>query len=231
MAKYAPSALIGRISRSAGSTTFGHNRFGAYFRNRVIPTNPMTSAQTEIRTNLGASSSAWRDLSDVQRAAWSAFGENFAKTDSLGETYSLTGQQAFVSVRRNLFTYSGAPSSVLVPPLYAPPAVPVIGAITLEEGAFSIAFSPTPLTDNAKLVIEATRALSAGISFQQRGAYKQIFVGAVNTASPANVDAGWSAIYGLRVVGEKILIRAYVVSETGLASPVATAAAIVAETP
>lgn len=191
----------------------------------------MTENQTEVRTNLGASSSAWRELTDAQRAAWTAFGENYAKTDSLGESYSLTGQQAFVSVRRNLFTFSGAPATTVDPPLYAPPAVPVIGAITLQPGAFSIAFAPTPLTDGAKLVVEATRALSAGISFQQRGAYKQIFVGAANTASPADVDAGWSAIFGAKLEGQKILIRAYVISADGLASPVATAAQVVEPTP
>lgn len=220
MAKYAPSALLGRISRSAGSTTFGHNRYGAYFRNRVIPTNPVTPAQTAIRVDFGDHSSNYRALTQEQIDEWIAFGQNFARTDSLGQVYNLTGLQAFVSINRNLATY-GSPA-VSIPPLYSPPSGLATAVATADDTpALSIAYTATPLAAGDKLVIFATRPLSAGIKFQPNGAYKLIFVTAAAAASPANVLAGYTAVYGaIGVAGEKILFKAFTISSGGLASPV-----------
>ena len=120
MAKYVPSALIGRISRSAGCTTFGHNRVGSYFRNRVVPTNPVTAAQALVRGSLGTLASNYRALTDAQRADWEGLGLNMIRTDSLGVTYDLTGEQAYIAINRNLFTYGGA--YVTAAPVYTPPA-------------------------------------------------------------------------------------------------------------
>lgn len=93
--------------------------------------------------------------------------------------------------------------------------------------ALSVAFTPTPLGAGEKIVIEATRQVSAGVNFQPRSAYKQVFVGAAATASPANVLAAYNALYGALVAGSKILFRAYVIGSTGLASPVLQASVIV----
>ena len=106
--KYVPSALIGRLSRSAGSTTASHNRYGAYLRNRVIPVNPNTTKQAQQRSDLAQISTAWRDLTDAQRAAWKSLGAQMTRTDSLGETYTLTGLQAFESLNRQLLFTGGA---------------------------------------------------------------------------------------------------------------------------
>lgn len=118
--KYAPSALIGRLSRSAGSTTAGHNRFGAYLRNRVIPTNPQTSAQTAARNTLANAAAAWRDVTAADQLTWTALGEQMTRTDSLGQTYTLTGLQAFVSLRRNVATYGGTAPTGAAPALNTP---------------------------------------------------------------------------------------------------------------
>ena len=73
--------------------------------------------------------------------------------------------------------------------------------------ALSVAFTATPLAAGAKLVIEATRQVSNGISFMPRSEYKKVFVGAGATASPANILAGYNAIFGVLVAGTKIFIR------------------------
>lgn len=126
--KYTPGLMVGRLSRSAGNTTAAHNRNGSYLRNRVIPTNPSTGKQTAVRANLGATSSAWRGLTDAQRAAWGAFGANITRTDTLGESYTLTGQQAFILINRNLFTIGNA--AITDAPAYAPPAALLTATVT-----------------------------------------------------------------------------------------------------
>lgn len=231
MAKYAPSALLGRISRSAGSTTFGHNRFGAYFRNRVIPTNPVTEAQTAVRVDFGDHASNYRALTQAQRDEWVAYGENYAKTDSLGQAYSLTGLQAYVSVNRNLATYGLA--AISVPGLFSPPSGLATATATAEldiANTLEVAYTATPLAANTKVAIFATRPLSAGINFQPNGAYKLIAVSAAAAASPADILAAYEAIYGsIGLAGEKILFKAVVISSVGLASPVLQFATIVTQ--
>lgn len=120
LVKYVPSAFVGRLSRSAGSTTAAHNRFGAYLRNRVVPTNRMTASQTAQRANLALFSAGWKALTAIQKAGWTALGLNMTRTDSLGSTYNLTGQLAYISINRNLSTIAAA--AVTSPPAYVLPA-------------------------------------------------------------------------------------------------------------
>lgn len=106
--KYVPSALIGQLSGSQGSTTASRNRAGSYLRNRVMPVNPSSPAQALVRGQLASISAAWRTITAEQRAAWSTLGLSMVRQDSLGQTQTLTGQQAFVSVNRNLLTIGGS---------------------------------------------------------------------------------------------------------------------------
>jgi hypothetical protein len=68
---------------------------------------------------MGTISSAWRTLTDAQRLGWKTLGENMTRTDSLGQTYTLTGQQAFASVNRNLLTYGAVMATTA--PAFTPP--------------------------------------------------------------------------------------------------------------
>lgn len=100
--------MVGQLSRSLGSTTASRNRFGSYFRNRVMPVNPKTDPQSVRRNEVQELSQAYRSLTDAQRAAWRNLGTSMVRTDSLGQTYTLTGLQAYTSVNLNLLTYGGA---------------------------------------------------------------------------------------------------------------------------
>lgn len=117
--KYVPSALIGQLSRSQGSTTASHNRFGSYFRNRTIPTNPNTSKQATQRAQIAAFSAGWRALTATQRAAWTALGASIVRLDTQGQPYTLTGLQAFESVNRNQSTAGNA--TLTDAPTFTPP--------------------------------------------------------------------------------------------------------------
>ena len=210
--KYVPSALIGRLSRSAGSTTAGHNRYGAYLRNRVIPTNPVTGAQTAVRDQFANITQAWRDLTESERDAWNAFGPEIVRTDSLGETYTLNGQTAFMYCNRNRLSLGQAilTTATLVDP---PPALLTATATIDDTPTMSIAYTGTPLGADDRLMIFATRGVSAGKNFLPNGDYKLIFNTALAAASPANVLAGYQAIFGNPIAGEKIFFKLKVVRQ------------------
>jgi hypothetical protein len=96
-----------------------------------MPTNPMSPSQTTVRARFATNSQAWRALTAAQRAAWTSLGANMNRTDSLGQTYTLTGQQAFVSVNTNLLTIGQA--AVSAAPAFSPPAP--IASITITATA------------------------------------------------------------------------------------------------
>lgn len=227
--KYVPSALIGRLSRSAGSTTAGHNRFGSYLRNRVIPTNPQTSFQMAVRDALATFSQQWRELTEAQRLAWAALGAQITRTDSLGETYTLTGQQAFNLVNRNLATTGVA--NVTDAPLFNPPAnlsTMSLSAINAISDTLEVAYTPTPLGSGVKLAIFASPGVSQGINFLPSSRYKLIAVTAADAASPANILTAYTTRYGtFPPVGAKIFARAIPINSLGLAGVVSQASDIV----
>jgi hypothetical protein len=73
--------------------------------------------------------------------------------------------------------------------------------------ALTIAFTATPLAAGQKLLVEATKQLSPGVGFINPTWYKQIFVGAAATASPANVLSAYTTRFGSLISGKKIAFR------------------------
>jgi len=227
--KFVPSALIGQLSRSAGSTTASRNRFGSYLRNRVTPVNPRTPIQTLQRTIVQELSQLWRTLTPEGRAGWGAFGLNYNRQDSLGQSYTLTGLQAFTSVNRNRRVLGL--SDLTVAPEYLPPGD--LDTLTLTGSAvipvaLSVAFTPTPLTGSARLVLAFTRQLSAGVAFVPRSEYRNRVVTAEAAASPVNVLSAYTSRFGALVAGRRIFVRASLIDANGISSTPLETSAIVA---
>lgn len=78
--------------------------------------------------------------------------------------------------------------------------------------AFSVAFTVTPVPAATNYIIEASAPVSAGRSFMPRSGYKFIQKVAAAGASPANILAAYTAIYGALIAGQKIFLRLYAVS-------------------
>ena len=86
-------------SGKLGDKVASKNHYGPHQRQHVIPTAPRTDAQRDCRSALGNGSKAWgRLLTEEQRLAWIAAGAKVRRRDSLGQSYSLTGQAHFVGI-------------------------------------------------------------------------------------------------------------------------------------
>lgn len=72
-----------------------------------MPADPATALQSIQRATLGAASTAWRGLTAAQRLGWSTLGLQITRTDTLGQTYNLTGQQTYAMYYRNLTVIGG----------------------------------------------------------------------------------------------------------------------------
>lgn len=165
-----------------------------------MPVNPASGFQGTVRARLSANSAAWRALTDAQREGWNSLGLSMARTDSLGQSYTLNGFMAYCSVNNNL-NATGAAAVSAAPALITPSAI-LTATITLTAAALSIAYTPTPLAAGERVFTFASPQRSAGRSFESD--MRLLQVSAAAAASPINAYAAYVARFGVPVVGSRI---------------------------
>ena len=218
--------MFGQFSGSQGNTTASHNKFGSYTRNRIIPVDPRTAKQLAVRALIQGFSEFWRTLSQAQRDGWIFLGDQMTRLDSQGQSYTLTGLQAFTSINMNrdvlgLAISQDAPALDVPTLIYTitPDALGVAQAFTID--------SNVNLAATQSLVLDASDGISAGINFVPRGAFKFLQVEDDTAVFPVDVAPAWLTIYGLLVASEKIFARAVVINDAGFAGAVIEADTIV----
>lgn len=205
-----------------GGVTSSRNRNGQYRRTRAIPVNPNSSAQATVRARLSISAAAWRALTDAQRAGWNDLAQSFTRTNSLGQTYNMTGFQCYCCVNGNKLAAGDAAISA-APILSTPIAIATV-VITLTAAAFSLAYTATPLAAGARLFTYVSLQRSAGRTFE--GDFRLLSVSAAAAASPANIYAAYVARFGVPVVGNRIFVCLKQYSGGFLSGPLISSAVV-----
>lgn len=209
-------------SGSMAGTTASRNRFGQYWRRRAVPVNPNSTAQSQARARLSGQAELWDTLTDVQRAGWASLGASMSRTDSLGQTYTLTGIQAFVSVNSLNLTVGNA--AVTAAPAFATPSTILTITITATSAALSIAYTATPLAAGERMMVFCSPQRSSGRNFEAD--YRLIAVTAAAAASPADIFTAYSARLGTPVTGNKIFVMVHRYKAGFISSPLLGSAVI-----
>lgn len=90
------SGLTGEARGSLGGITAARNRYGLYFRQRVVPVNPNSPRQQFVRTVFQFLAFDWvNTLTQLQRDAWNLYGENVLLKNKLGDDIQLIGYSHF----------------------------------------------------------------------------------------------------------------------------------------
>lgn len=91
------SALLTSASGSIGGMTASRNPGGLYLRARVVPTNPDTGPQQEVRRALAELAAKWiTGLTTSQRNAWKTFAKNVPVRNSLGDNIIISSLAWFM---------------------------------------------------------------------------------------------------------------------------------------
>jgi hypothetical protein len=159
----------------------------------------------------------------VQRAGWASLGLDITRNDSLGQSYTLTGFQAYCLVNNNNLAAGNA--VVAAAPLLVDPGTLLTVTPTVTSAAMSIAYTTTPLAAGVRLFSFASPQRSAGRSFE--GDYRLIAVSAAAAASPAVLFTAYSARLGTPVTGMKIFFS-FVLYQAGFQGPPLLTSAVVA---
>lgn len=113
------SSIVTAASGSIRGCTFSRNRSGAYIRGRVIPVNPASSFQNNVRGYLSNLVARWTStLTPTQREGWDTWALNTPQTDSLGQALTITGQNAYIK-SNTLRMQASEPPIDDAPTLYA----------------------------------------------------------------------------------------------------------------
>lgn len=208
-------------SGSYQGITSSRNRFGQYVRTRAIPVQPRTTFQLNVRAQLAASSAAWRTLTYPEAGAWASLGLLMTRTDSLGQSYTLTGSQAHVSLNQTLTQY-GQSTTTTAPAITTPTApADITLTATASPQALTVAIATEPATGFVGIYI--SQPLSAGRRFAGRPRFIQSF--AVGS-SPYNVLAAYQSRFGNLIAGLQLVVEVRSM-ELGFESAPASASIII----
>lgn len=228
MAKVLFTAVVADMRNKLNGTVFSKNRYGAYTRTKVTPVNPQTTAQQNARNRLSTQSQAWRGLTETQRQSWIDGAANFPTTDIFGNTKILSGQALYVRLNANLALIGEAaiddcPNPVAIPAFE-------LSTVAADDSANTVILTgTTPVPADFALVVMGTPNITPGISFVKN---RFRFVDAIAAAatSPYDISAAYTALFGDPVTGQKIFIKAFLISTiTGQAGiPVQASTIVVA---
>lgn len=199
-------AIVVAGSGKIGGHVASKNRGGAYFRTKVTPSNPQTSAQLNVRSLFTSLSQAWKGLTEEQRNAWNAAVSLYKRTNIFGDLKEPSGINLFQRLNNNLAQIGEA--TILEPPLPAEvPALFITGlAASTGAGTLGITFEPTPAPAGTSFVVRASKPLSPGISYS-KNQMRVIGYFEAAQASPYAAGADYVAKFGsLGAAGQKIFV-------------------------
>ena len=226
-AKFGAIVVDGR--GKIGGHVASKNRSGSYFRTKVTPVNPSSTAQVTIRNRFSALSQGWRSLSAAQRAAWNAAVGDFSRTNIFGDLINPSGFNLYQRLNNNLVRIGE--SAIDTPPTPASIVDIVIGAVSMAAAAGTASLAYTVGADaTSEIEVWATPPLSPGVSFV-KSEYRLITQVTANTASPLDFATAYVAKFGAitGAEGQKVFVKTVAISTvTGQAGVSQSASGIIA---
>lgn len=214
MAKIKLGPAFAGASGSIGGTTFSHNRYGTYTRQRRSPVQPQTPAQVAQRAAFTYVSQYWRNtLTAAEREAWVDYAAQTPVTDVFGDSQVLPGNAMFS--RFNAFWYRAEGAVIAAAPTTPgmATALTCILAGTTVLGLQITALEPVQLAGDRIGIFIASAPVSQAKNFYG-GPYTLHSAVAGNIAMPITLRAP-----ALVAVGQRWFIEVRVFAAVGRVGP------------
>jgi hypothetical protein len=160
----------------AGSV-FRRGRYGNFIRTLTSPINTSTPLQVAVRSLFSKVITGWYNLTNDQRDAWNRRAGMAPKLVSFGETSTYNGRALFIHLNRNLQEISEA--LIANPPELAPVETfdDFEVSIVTTPGSEDITLTILPaINADTKVIVQATPALTPGITYVNPNWYRKIAV-------------------------------------------------------
>ena len=206
----------GQMSGSLGGLTASHNRFGSYFRSRTIPTNPNSSRQNVVRSQLAALSQYWNaTLTSTQRSQWDVYAAAVPWTNRVGQSVKLTGFNMFCRsnaalLQAGLTQVDDGPAILTLPETDPTLAVTISAATQLASVAYDNSLPWANEAGGALLISIGTPQAASRNYFGGPYRYAGLEAGSTPTppTSPQTVTCPFTVQAGQKVWCEARVVRA-----------------------
>lgn len=196
-----------------GGHVASRNRGGAYFRTKVTPVNPSTTAQQNVRNSFTDLSQGWRALTPAQRLQWNNAVPNYQRTDIFGDLKTPSGKDLYQRLNGNLLAAGQAIINTPVMPQGSDSFTSFTLAANTTGGTLTATFAPA-IAAGSSVVVLATAALSPGVSFA-KNKFRQIEVLVNGDVSPYDLAASYILKFGaLPPIGSKVFVKMSQVNDT-----------------
>lgn len=101
MAKVRFGTGIAELRGSVGGSVYSRTHAGAVVRNRIVPVNPNTQAQDDIRSLFAQVAADWTNVDAATKQDWEDFAALVSVSNVFGETYTPTGRQMYQQCNMN----------------------------------------------------------------------------------------------------------------------------------
>lgn len=196
MAIITPSSLVSEIRGSAGNLTYSKNRYRAYVKNRVAPTDTPSAYKTIARGYMTNAVAAWKAMSSTARIEWNTNAEEFNSKSRLGSNKPLNGYAYFVRFAI-LMQYAG----LTIPTLPAGPVpLPVFLQLAFNTFSGNISFDLEPEFTNSRLVIHLYGSPPVDSTIESVNSTQLVWLKSESLSSGLNVadfTTEWEDRFGL----------------------------------
>jgi hypothetical protein len=189
------SGILSDVNGKLGGSCFARNHYGLYMKNWQIPANPQSQYQSDNRTNFATLVNTWQGLTDAQRIAWNVLGSTIKKINKVGEAFTPSGFDTFISCNQNRYL-------LVATPLVIAPQLPVIPQCTStsfmydpSSGNVTGTLSGGSITADIYYLVYVTKRMSPARYYmtQNYGQFTSINDTTLNwTVSQADYLARWN---------------------------------------
>ena len=186
-----------------GLTVSFQSRNGLVRRTLVIPRNPNTLAQLEVRSNFTADSQAFDALTEQQQDTWNVAAAAHQSRPTLGQSGPLTGLQLFQKINATLRLLGLEPVDV-------PPSNPVfpdnpVGALAITNVDDVVALKlACPGTPPANTIVRATAPQRSGVRSSK--AFRVLGVCPAPAQGSCDITNLYVARFGVPPVGSRVFV-------------------------
>jgi hypothetical protein len=181
-----------------------NSRYGQISRILVIPSNPRTEAQMDVRRALGSVTARWRTLTQEQRNAWTTTAKTKNSVPRLGQSGPLTGSQLFTKINCSLATLGA--EQVDAPPSFPQfPDNPVGTLVITNAGGVITLRLGCPSQPGNNTTVRASAPCSQGIANSRD--YRVLGVLPAPAQGSCDITNLYRARYGSPPVGTKVFVQ------------------------
>jgi hypothetical protein len=206
-----------------GLTVTFPSRYGLIRRTKVVPSNPNTAPQQDVRFNFTSAARAYDALTESQQDAWIAAAGQYQSKPSLGQSGPLTGLQLFVRINATLSQFGQETVDT-------PPAVPTFDALApqalvITNTAGVIALKLTcPTSPGENTILRGSSPQKSGV--RRTPDARILGICPAPVTGSATITSLYTARFGAPVAGQRIFIEAQLM-QNGWYGPKRTFSALV----